>query len=78
MLRAIPSSTQSWSMPTMDNGQKYTLKTNKKGEYFSLGLTPGKYNVTLYKNADDQKANKEMDHVNGFQSNSTRTVLILT
>jgi tetratricopeptide (TPR) repeat protein len=51
----------------MDNGQKYTLKTNKKGEYFSLGLTPGKYTVTLYKNADDQKANKEMDHVKGFQ-----------
>lgn len=50
----------------MDNGQKYTLKTNKKGEYFSLGLTPGKYNVTLYKSADDQKAGKEMDHVNGF------------
>ncbi len=51
----------------MDNGQKYTLKTNKKGEYFSLGLTPGKYLVTLYKNADDAKANKEMDHVKGFQ-----------
>jgi|SRR5579863_923197 tetratricopeptide (TPR) repeat protein len=49
-----------------DNGQKYTLKTNKKGEYFSLGISPGKYNVTLYKNADDQKANKEMDHVNGY------------
>jgi tetratricopeptide (TPR) repeat protein len=49
-----------------DNGQKYTLKTNKKGEYFSLGISPGKYNVTLYKNADDQKAAKEMDHVNGF------------
>lgn len=49
-----------------DNGQKYTLKTNKKGEYFSLGLTPGKYLVTLYKNADDVKANKEMDHVKGF------------
>ena len=53
-----------WS--NMDNGQKYTLKTNKKGEYFSLGLTPGKYLVTLYKNADDQKANKELDHVKGF------------
>jgi tetratricopeptide (TPR) repeat protein len=51
----------------MDNGQKYTLKTNKKGEYFSLGLSPGKYLVTLYKNADDAKANKEMDHVKGFQ-----------
>ena len=50
----------------MDNGQKYTLKTNKKGEYFSLGLSPGKYLVTLYKNADDMKANKEMDHVKGF------------
>jgi tetratricopeptide (TPR) repeat protein len=53
----------------MDNGQKYILKTNKKGEYFSLGLSPGKYLVTLYKNADDAKANKEMDHVKGFQVN---------
>lgn len=51
----------------MDNGQKYTLKTDKKGGYFSLGLTPGKYLVTLYKNADDQKAGKELDHVKGFQ-----------
>jgi tetratricopeptide (TPR) repeat protein len=49
-----------------DNGQKYPLKTNKKGEYFSLGITPGGYNVSLYKNADDQKAGKSMDHVNGF------------
>jgi tetratricopeptide (TPR) repeat protein len=49
-----------------DNGQKYPLKTNKKGEYFSLGLTPGAYLVTLYKNADDMKAGKEMDHVKGF------------
>jgi tetratricopeptide (TPR) repeat protein len=45
-----------------DNGQKYTLKTNKKGEYFSLGIGPGTYNVTLYKNADDAKANKELFH----------------
>ena len=50
----------------LDNGQKYVLKTNKKGEYFSLGLTPGKYNVALYKNADDQKAGKELFHTNGF------------
>ncbi|HUC29904.1 MAG TPA: carboxypeptidase regulatory-like domain-containing protein [Candidatus Acidoferrum sp.] len=50
-----------------DNGQKYTLKTNKKGEYFSLGISAGKYNVVIYKNADDQKAGKEMDHVTGFQ-----------
>jgi tetratricopeptide (TPR) repeat protein len=50
-----------------DNGQKYTIKTNKKGEYFSLGLSPGTYLVTLYKNADDMKAGKEMDHVKGFR-----------
>jgi tetratricopeptide (TPR) repeat protein len=50
-----------------DNGQKYTLKTNKKGEYFSLGIAPGNYIVTLYKNADDAKANKEMFHFNKFQ-----------
>jgi tetratricopeptide (TPR) repeat protein len=53
-----------WS--NMDNGQKYPLKTNKKGEYFSLGVSPGKYLVTLYKNADDMKAGKELDHVKGF------------
>jgi tetratricopeptide (TPR) repeat protein len=50
-----------------DNGQKYQLKTNKKGQYFSLGLSPGKYNVVLYKTPDDQKAGKESDHVNGAQ-----------
>jgi len=51
----------------LDNGQKYNLKTNKNGEYFSLGLTPGKYKVTIYKTPDDQKAAKELYHVNGFQ-----------
>src|SRR6202051_1413750 len=45
-----------------DNGQKYTLKTNKKGEYFALGIAPGHYNVTLYKTPDDAKANKELFH----------------
>jgi len=51
----------------LDNGQKYTLKTNKKGEYFSLGLTPGKYNVQVFKNADEQKANTAFDFVKGYQ-----------
>jgi len=50
----------------LENGQKYSLKTNKKGEYFSLGITPGRYNVTLYKNPDDQKAGKELFHQNNF------------
>jgi tetratricopeptide (TPR) repeat protein len=50
----------------LENGQKYTLKANKKGEYFSLGVTPGRYNVTLYKSPDDQKAGKELFHQNNF------------
>jgi tetratricopeptide (TPR) repeat protein len=49
-----------------DNGQKYTLTTKKKGDYFSLGIAPGNYTVTLYKNADDVKANKPLDKVNKF------------
>jgi tetratricopeptide (TPR) repeat protein len=42
-----------------ETGRNYTLKTNNKGEYFSLGITPGKYNVKLSKDG------KEMFHYNG-------------
>ncbi|HUO25528.1 MAG TPA: tetratricopeptide repeat protein [Candidatus Aquilonibacter sp.] len=51
----------------LDNGQKYVLKTNKKGEYFSLGVSPGTYVVTLYKSQGDYKANHELFHFNKFQ-----------
>lgn len=43
-----------------DNGRKYNLKTNKKGEYFSLGIEPGKYKVTLTQDG------KQLDQVGGF------------
>jgi len=33
----------------IETGRKYTIKTNAKGEYFSLGISPGKYKVTLTK-----------------------------
>jgi tetratricopeptide (TPR) repeat protein len=49
-----------------DNGQKVPIKCDKKGEYFSLGVIPGKYRVSLYKNDDDLKANKEMFFLNNF------------
>jgi tetratricopeptide (TPR) repeat protein len=49
----------------LDNGQKYAIKTNAKGEFFSLGLASGKYKVTLYKTPEDQKAGKELYHFNG-------------
>lgn len=41
-----------------ETGRKYSLKTNSKGEYFSLGITPGKYNVKLMKDG------KELFHIN--------------
>ena len=44
----------------VENGRKYELKTNNKGEYFSLGVSPGKYKVTLSKDG------KEIFHYNGF------------
>ncbi len=40
-----------WS--SVDTGRKSVLKTNNKGEYFSLGFSPGKYNVKLSKDGKD-------------------------
>ena len=41
-----------------ESGHSYKLKTNNKGEYFSLGIVPGKYNVKLSKDG------KELFHLN--------------
>jgi tetratricopeptide (TPR) repeat protein len=37
----------------VETGRKYPLKTNNKGEYFSLGISPGKYNVKLSKDGKE-------------------------
>ena len=39
-----------------ESGHTYKLKTNNRGEYFSLGIVPGKYNVKL------SKEGKELFH----------------
>src|SRR5450756_702256 len=41
-----------------ESGHTYKIKTNNKGEYFSLGIVPGKYNVKLNKDG------KELFHIN--------------
>ena len=46
-------------MVSSETGRKYSLKTNKKGEYFSLGIAPGKYKVSLMKDG------KELYNFNG-------------
>jgi tetratricopeptide (TPR) repeat protein len=54
---------------SVDTGRKYELKTNKKGEFFSLGIVPGKYNVSLSKDG------KELFHFNGVPVNLDENVL---
>jgi tetratricopeptide (TPR) repeat protein len=44
----------------IESGHAYKLKTNNKGEYFSLGIVPGKYNVKLSKDG------KELFHINNI------------
>jgi tetratricopeptide (TPR) repeat protein len=44
--KLITEGTVEWQ--SLETGRKYTLKLNKKGEYFSLGIAPGKYKVTLF------------------------------
>jgi tetratricopeptide (TPR) repeat protein len=44
---------------SQETGRKYEIKTNNKGEYFSLGIAPGKYNVALLKDG------KELFHFSG-------------
>jgi tetratricopeptide (TPR) repeat protein len=43
--KPIAGATVEWY--SQDTGHKFDLKTNNKGEYFSLGIAPGKYKVTL-------------------------------
>jgi tetratricopeptide (TPR) repeat protein len=44
-----------------ESGRKYNVTTDKKGEWFSIGITPGTYDVTLYVN------NKEVTNAKGYQ-----------
>jgi tetratricopeptide (TPR) repeat protein len=52
-----------------ENGRKYDLKTNNKGEYFSLGIVPGKYKVTL------SSGSQELYHFSGVNVTLDETQL---
>jgi tetratricopeptide (TPR) repeat protein len=53
----------------IESGHTYKLKTNNKGEYFSLGIVPGKYNVKLSKDG------KEVFHFSNVTVTLDETVL---
>lgn len=55
----IPDAQVTWH--NNDTGRTFKLKTNKKGEYFSLGIDPGTYTVTLSKDG------KDIDKANNFK-----------
>jgi tetratricopeptide (TPR) repeat protein len=54
-----------------ETGRKYQLKTNNRGEYFSLGISPGKYDVKLIKDG------KEFWHLTGVSVGLDELVLDL-
>src|SRR5215475_7520673 len=56
--KPIVGATVEWD--NLDNGRKYPLKTDKKGQYFSLGIATGKYNVLLIQDG------KELYHLNNL------------
>src|ERR1700694_107387 len=53
----------------VESGHTYKLKTHNKGEYFSLGIVPGKYNVKLSKDG------KELFHFSNFPVGLDEAVL---
>jgi tetratricopeptide (TPR) repeat protein len=55
----IVGATVTWF--SAETGRKYELKTNKKGEYFSLGIAPAQYNVSLSQDG------KEIFHFNNVK-----------
>jgi hypothetical protein len=66
--KPIVGATVEWV--NLDNGRKYDIKTNSKGEYFSLGIGLGHYKVTLL-GADG----KEIFHYNGFAASTDESTL---
>jgi len=68
-VQGVPISGATVEWLNTDNGRKYDLKTNKKGEYFSLGIEPGTYKVILSKDG------KELFHEDGRKIERDETVV---
>lgn len=62
---------------SQDTGRKYNLDVDKKGEYYSIGVTSGTYKVTLYKNKEEQKAGRSLFFFNKVQVTISKETNIL-
>jgi tetratricopeptide (TPR) repeat protein len=58
-------------LSSTDTGSKYTLKVNDKGQYFSMGILPGSYNVTVTKDG------RVIDSAQSFRVTSARAENVL-
>lgn len=47
-------------MTNVDNGRKFKMKTDKKGEFLNIGIAPGKYSATL--TGEDGKTLSKVDN----------------
>ncbi|MGH9579871.1 MAG: carboxypeptidase-like regulatory domain-containing protein [Terriglobales bacterium] len=50
-----------------ENGRKYELKTDKSGDYFSIGVLMGRYRVSLYSTDEQYKEGKETFFLDNVQ-----------
>src|SRR5947209_2612668 len=50
-----------------ETGRTYTLRTNYRGEYLSLGVTPGKYRVLVYAKPEDQNSGAVLYEIDGYE-----------
>jgi len=66
--KPIVGATVEWQ--NTETGRKYDIKTNNKGEYFSLGIQLGHYKVTLL-----GTDGKEIFHYNGFAASLDENTL---
>jgi tetratricopeptide (TPR) repeat protein len=65
--KPISGATVEWL--NTETGRKYDIKTNAKGEYYSLGILPGHYKVTLL------QGDKEIFHYSGFTVGLDESIL---
>src|ERR1051326_9430842 len=49
-------------MVSEDTGQKMTTKTDKNGNFFQIGVNPGKYKITLVKDRSEEHTSELQSH----------------
>ncbi len=62
---------------SLDTGRKYNLDTDKKGEYYSIGVSSGIYKITFYRNKEEQKAGRPLFFFNKVQVTISKEINVM-